>query len=242
MSNVTEKIKEELLAIVPPTLYFFVILHIVAMAMVRALMLKGTGVTVDMTTSVTIAALVLGKSVLIADMMPLINRFPEKPLIWKRGVEGRRLFPRSVGHSLSRASVRLLEAGAGTRRCKREAAGLDRLASFLGDTAAVGGADSRLLRDERTRPCAGRSQGQDDVLRSPGVVAAVALTQAQAQLSGCGPCLRPVVDRLQGRSHQQPAVQSRQAQTHRCDAEPIAVRRAAIRRWLGLRTAKESRS
>ena len=64
----------------PPTLYFFVILHIVAM--VRALMLKGTGVSVDMTTSVTIAALVLGKSVLIADMMPFINRFPEKPLIW----------------------------------------------------------------------------------------------------------------------------------------------------------------
>jgi len=80
MSKVTEKIKEELLAILPPTLYFFVILHIVAM--VRALMLKGTGVSVDMTTSVTIAALVLGKSVLIADMMPFINRFPEKPLIW----------------------------------------------------------------------------------------------------------------------------------------------------------------
>lgn len=29
-----------------------------------------------------IAALVLGKSVLIPDMMPFINRFPEKPLIW----------------------------------------------------------------------------------------------------------------------------------------------------------------
>ena len=27
-------------------------------------------------------AALLGKSVLIADMMPFINRFPEKPLIW----------------------------------------------------------------------------------------------------------------------------------------------------------------
>lgn len=80
MSKATEKIKEELLAMVPPTLYFFVILHIVAL--IRALMVKGTGITLDTTTSVTIAALVLGKSVLIADMMPFINRFPEKPLIW----------------------------------------------------------------------------------------------------------------------------------------------------------------
>jgi hypothetical protein len=45
-------------------------------------MIKGTGVTLDTTTSVTIAALVLGKSVLLADMLPFINRFPEKPLIW----------------------------------------------------------------------------------------------------------------------------------------------------------------
>jgi len=80
MSKVAEKTKEELLAMVPPTLYFFVILHIVAV--IRTLMVKGTGLTLDTTTSVTIAALVLGKSVLIADMMPFINRFPEKPLIW----------------------------------------------------------------------------------------------------------------------------------------------------------------
>lgn len=80
MSKATEKIKEELMAMVPPTLYFFVILHIIAL--IRALMIKGTGITLDTTTSVTIAALVLGKSVLIADMMPFINRFPERPLIW----------------------------------------------------------------------------------------------------------------------------------------------------------------
>jgi hypothetical protein len=80
MSKAAEKVKEELLAMVPPTLYFFVILHVVAM--IRTLMLKGTGLTLDTTTSVTIAALILGKSVLIADMMPFINRFPEKPLIW----------------------------------------------------------------------------------------------------------------------------------------------------------------
>jgi hypothetical protein len=80
MNKAAEKIKEELLAMVPPTLYFFVILHIVAL--IRSLIIKGTGITLDTTTSVAIAALVLGKSVLIADMLPFINRFPGKPLVW----------------------------------------------------------------------------------------------------------------------------------------------------------------
>ena len=80
MSKATEKLKEELLAMVPPTLYFFVILHIVAL--IRALLIKSTGIHVDTTVSVAVTALVLGKSVLIADMMPFINRFPERPLIW----------------------------------------------------------------------------------------------------------------------------------------------------------------
>ncbi len=32
--------------------------------------------------SITVAALVLGKSVVIADLLSCINRYPEKPLIW----------------------------------------------------------------------------------------------------------------------------------------------------------------
>lgn len=56
------------------------ILHIVALC--RALMVRGTGVSLPVSASVLIASLVLGKSVLIADMLPFINRFPEKPLIW----------------------------------------------------------------------------------------------------------------------------------------------------------------
>lgn len=80
MSKATEKLKEEFLALLPPTIYFFVVLHIVAL--IRVLMTKGTGISLDSTMSVAIAALILGKSVLLADLLPFINRFPEKPLIW----------------------------------------------------------------------------------------------------------------------------------------------------------------
>ena len=80
MSNVFAKIKEEFLAMLPPTIFFFVALHIVAL--VRALMIKATGISPLSSVSVAVAALVLGKAVLIADMLPWINRFPERPLIY----------------------------------------------------------------------------------------------------------------------------------------------------------------
>jgi hypothetical protein len=80
MSNASAKIKEEFVALIPPTVYFFVVLHIIAL--VRALLIKATGISPGSTASIAVAALVLGKSVLIADMLPFINRYPEKPLIY----------------------------------------------------------------------------------------------------------------------------------------------------------------
>src|SRR6266705_4758513 len=82
------KLKEEFFKLLPPTIYFFVALHIVAF--VRVLMLKKTGLAPSSSVSIAVAALILGKAVLIADMLPLINRFPNKPLIyniaWKTAI------------------------------------------------------------------------------------------------------------------------------------------------------------
>jgi hypothetical protein len=82
------KLKEEFFKLLPPTIYFFVALHIVAF--VRVLMLKKTGIAPSSSISIAVAALILGKAVLIADMLPMINRFPNKPLIyniaWKTAI------------------------------------------------------------------------------------------------------------------------------------------------------------
>jgi hypothetical protein len=75
-----DKLKEEFFKLLPPTIFFFVALHIVAF--VRILMLKGTGISPLGSVSIAVAALILGKAVLLADMLPWINRFPEKPLIY----------------------------------------------------------------------------------------------------------------------------------------------------------------
>src|SRR5438876_8579673 len=80
MSKFAQTIKHEFLELIPPTLYFFVILHIVAL--IRTLMTKNTGIDASTSISVAVAALILGKAVLLANALPFINRFPEKPLIW----------------------------------------------------------------------------------------------------------------------------------------------------------------
>ena len=80
MTKLFTTLKKEFFELLPPTIYFFVVLHIVMF--IRVLMLEGTGLSPFSSISIAVAALVLGKAVLIADMLPLINRFPNKPLIY----------------------------------------------------------------------------------------------------------------------------------------------------------------
>ena len=69
-------------------IYFFVALHLVLF--IRVLMLEGSGITPLTTISIALIALILAKAILIVDLLPAINRFPEKPLIynllWKTAV------------------------------------------------------------------------------------------------------------------------------------------------------------
>jgi hypothetical protein len=74
------KLKEEFFKILPPTIFFFVALHIVMF--IHVLMLRGTAIHTSSSISIAVAALILGKAVLVADMLPIINRFPNKPLIY----------------------------------------------------------------------------------------------------------------------------------------------------------------
>ena len=78
--KVFSTLKEELFKILPPTIYFFVALHIVIF--IRVLLLEGTQVSPSSSISIAVAALILGKAVLLADMLPIINQFPHKPLIY----------------------------------------------------------------------------------------------------------------------------------------------------------------
>jgi len=80
MTKLSTTLKKEFFELLPPTIFFFVALHIVAF--VRVLMARGSHFVPLSSMSVAVAALILGKAVLVADMLPVINRFPNTPLIY----------------------------------------------------------------------------------------------------------------------------------------------------------------
>jgi hypothetical protein len=68
-------IGKELRELLPPTIFFFVAFHI--LVFFRALMLRQYGVQLSSVAGATVAALVVGKVVLIADALPFVNPLRE---------------------------------------------------------------------------------------------------------------------------------------------------------------------
>ncbi|HEV2978702.1 MAG TPA: hypothetical protein VG425_14070 [Casimicrobiaceae bacterium] len=88
MSKLSAKVREEVVAVIPPTIFFLFTLSLIAV--IRVLMLRGTGVPVSSWFQIAVGALLLGKAVVIADHLPFINRYPERPLAyniaWKTAI------------------------------------------------------------------------------------------------------------------------------------------------------------
>jgi hypothetical protein len=88
MTHILQKIKHEFLQVLPPTIFFFLAFNIVAIT--NALLMKGRGIEGASILEATILALIVGKVILVADHIPFINKFPDKPLIynivWKTAI------------------------------------------------------------------------------------------------------------------------------------------------------------
>ena len=80
MNKVSQQAKHLVGEMIAPTLFFFVTFQLLALT--RALMLKQYGINVTMFVTATIGSLVAAKVVVLADLLPFINRFPGRPLIW----------------------------------------------------------------------------------------------------------------------------------------------------------------
>jgi hypothetical protein len=66
--------------VLPPAIFFLIGFHMLALT--RSLMLREYGVHAAAAANATVGALLVAKVVLIADALPVVNRFPERPLIY----------------------------------------------------------------------------------------------------------------------------------------------------------------
>jgi hypothetical protein len=88
MSNFGHKVKHFIKDWIPPAVFFFVAFQLLAFT--RSLMLRQYGIDVTTFMVATIGALVASKVVALTDLLPFLNRFPKRPLIyniaWKTAI------------------------------------------------------------------------------------------------------------------------------------------------------------
>jgi hypothetical protein len=80
MSKFTHSAKHLVQEMIPPAAFFFVAFQLLALT--HALMLQQYGIEATTFLAATLGALVAAKVVVLADLLPFINRFPGRPLIW----------------------------------------------------------------------------------------------------------------------------------------------------------------
>jgi hypothetical protein len=80
MQKILSAIKRELLEIIPPTFFFFVAFNVLTYT--KKLMLEQYGIEFSGFVTAAVGALIVAKVVLLADRIPFINKYPDKPLIY----------------------------------------------------------------------------------------------------------------------------------------------------------------
>jgi hypothetical protein len=80
MQKILNAIKRELLEIIPPTIFFFAAFNVIAYT--KKLMLEQYHIKFSGFVAALVGALIVAKVVLLADRIPFINKYPDKPLIY----------------------------------------------------------------------------------------------------------------------------------------------------------------
>ena len=73
-------VAREFLEVLPPAIFFVIAFHMLSLT--QSLMLREYGIRAATAAGATVGALLVAKVVLIADSLPVINRFPTKPLMY----------------------------------------------------------------------------------------------------------------------------------------------------------------
>lgn len=88
MSKIFQRLKQEFLGVIPTAIYFFIAFQLLAFT--RDLIVQEYDVEISTFVAATVGALIVAKIVMVVDLLPFVNRFPDKPLIynivWKTSI------------------------------------------------------------------------------------------------------------------------------------------------------------
>ena len=88
MSKIFQRLKQEFLGVIPAAIYFFIAFQLLAFT--RDLIVQEYDVEISTFVAATVGALIVAKIVMVVDLLPFVNRFPDKPLIynivWKTSI------------------------------------------------------------------------------------------------------------------------------------------------------------
>ena len=88
MNKIFQRLKAEFIGMLPTAAFFLVAFQLLAIT--RSLVLQKYGIEVSTFVATTFAALVVAKVVIFVDLLPFVNRYPDKPLVynvvWKTAI------------------------------------------------------------------------------------------------------------------------------------------------------------
>lgn len=74
-------LKKEFIEMLPPTIFFFVVFHV--LYFIKSLLANEYGISISSSIVATIGALIVGKAILIADNLKILKLFQENNLIYR---------------------------------------------------------------------------------------------------------------------------------------------------------------
>lgn len=80
MNTIIERLKQEFLNVIPAAIFFFVAFQLLALTM--AVILKEYDIEIWNFVAAAIGAFIIAKVIMVVDLLPFVNRFPDKPLIY----------------------------------------------------------------------------------------------------------------------------------------------------------------
>lgn len=80
MAKLLATLRHEFLSVLPATIFFLAAFNVISLT--NALMLQQYDIDVWGFAGASVGALLVGKVVLVADKLPFVNKFPDRPLIY----------------------------------------------------------------------------------------------------------------------------------------------------------------